>query len=175
MNHICSVVFAAVLLLCVTYSCTSATSGDAAGADPQVLPLVNGIVFRLGASEQVSDSARACQAMWDGLYARTSEQVPLFRCIEGDSAMIFVGLPVRTTLRRLEELNIFGLPDDSVESEREEGVFFYKRHQTDSLTAAEYCQQFENALVCLVATATDSVHSGRLFSREAIANRFKQE
>lgn len=162
------------VLISLIASCSEST-GELSRNTPNYLPLVNGLRLELLDSEQVSDSTVACGEAWSRMYGSTTEQVPLFRCIQGDSSVLYVGLPVRTTLRRLEELNIFGLPKAALLSESEEGVYFYKRHRTDSLIYAEYCRQFNRTLVCVVGATASDGRADSLLNRKSIANRFKQE
>ena len=123
--------------------------------------------------ERPCEDLAASQEAFHALFEDKSDlRIPLFRCIEGDGYTLYLGLPYRTTLQDLIQLNIFDNPPTAAESDVE--AFLYRRHQTDSMVYAEYGRQFDRNLIYLLVAASDTAAVESLLSRDSFTKRFNQ-
>lgn len=137
----------------------------------QQVTLFNKISFKLIDGEKVVKIDDRIEQNFNSFFGSSTVQIPLFRCVQNDDYIIYIGIPYNTTLK---ELALRGIEQSSsktfFEGDSTTEIYMSYTFKKDFLTS--YTRNFDNNLVYVLAVAHSEQLSDTLFNREELSNRF---
>lgn len=135
--------------------------------------LFNDISFKLNEGEEVVDIDSKKKEIFNSYFDKKSVQIPLFRCIESDDYLIFVGIPLNTSIK---DLAYYSLSDTLNQTfyESDSTTYFYKAYSAKKEIIKIYTRSFSNNLVYVFSVSDSATLSDSLFNMKALSNRFKK-
>lgn len=137
----------------------------------QHVNLFNRISFKLIDGEKVLKIDERLEQKFKSFFNNSTVQIPLFRCVQNDNYIIYIGIPYNTSLRELA--------NRSLEQTSSKAFFegdtineIYKSYIKEEDFLTSYIRNFDNNLVYVLAVAHSEQLSDTLFNREEFSNRF---
>jgi hypothetical protein len=133
--------------------------------------LFNGIVFKLNQDEQVVNISGDKRDIFYGYMDKIPVSVPLFRCVETDKYVLFLGIPVGTSIKEMIDSKFSQIRNSPV-IEHDSLTYFYMKHQDDKNYVTEYVKSFDKNMVYVLAISKSITLSDSLFNRKTLDARF---
>lgn len=154
------------LLISFTLSFCTSNQGSS-------VPLFNGLMFQLHDGEEVVSLDPEKKEIFSSYFDKKSIQIPLFKCIKSDSTLIFIGIPLNTSIKELAAHPLTHT-FDQIDSNSDSTTYLYSVYNSENEQLAIYARNFDGNLLYVLATSNIGEGSEPLFSMEALANRFNQ-
>ena len=135
------------------------------------VPLLNNISFKLIDGEKVVEIDDRIEQKYNSHFDSNVIQIPLFRCVQNDSYIIYLGIPYNTSLKELANCSVEQSPTKVI-FEGDSTKEIYKSFVSEKDYVTSYARNFDNNLVYVLAVANSALLSDTLFSREELSNRF---
>ena len=133
--------------------------------------LFNGSSFRLSPFEKVVPITPFLKDAFFLHFDEQAPQIPIYRCIEGDSYKIFIAVPYNTSIEELIKMKLL-CEQDSLVQETDFTSYSFRKYECSSKYVSEYTSKVNNNLIyILTETSLESV-SDSLFTFDNIKNRF---
>lgn len=99
-------------------------------------------------------------------------QIPLYRCIESDSLLIFIGIPFNTSIKELGDIQ---LAENTVKTyfEGDSTTYLLSTYDNDTTHIAIHTQNFSNNLIYLLAVSKIAEFPDFLSKAKSLSARFK--
>ncbi|MFA0964468.1 hypothetical protein AB9P05_21860 [Roseivirga sp. BDSF3-8] len=141
-----------VFIALIMFSCSSTSERE--------IDVFNDITFSVKADEKIVPIDPVIRETFDSHLQDPSIQMPLFRAIQAEGYMIFLAIPVNTSLQELSN-QASGDAD-----------YFYAEKKHNDKAISMYARQFDKNLV-YVLTVSESIElSDSLFNESSLAERF---
>ena len=157
------------LMLCLSISLTIVCCTS---SQEHSLLIFNEIEFDLGEGEEVVEIDLNKKEVFDSYFDEQSIQIPLFRCIQSDGYLIFIGIPFNTSIKELTNDSMTNTLTE-VLFEGDSTNYLYKTYSNEKEEITIHTQNFDNNLVYVLAVSDSPELSDSLFNLNALSNRFK--
>lgn len=157
-----------ILLLFIVLTiicCTSKSESEIA--------LFNDIFFVLTDEEEIISLDAKKKEDFHSYFDNKSIQIPLFRCIKTDNYLIYLGIPINTSINKLAEFKLNHTNNHSF-FESDSSSYFYIAHQNEDNYITEYSIAFDNNLIYILTVSNSRELSDSLFNKKTLSKRFNQ-
>lgn len=138
--------------------------------DTNVL-LFNKISFKLNDGEEVVKIDSEKKDIFNSSFDKNSIQIPLFRCIESERYLIFLGIPFNTSIKELTDYSLNKTFSQTF-FEGDSTNYCYKKYSNEKEKITIYTKNFSDNLVYVLTVSSSSELSDSLFNKKAFSNRF---
>ncbi|WP_154859426.1 hypothetical protein [Cyclobacterium xiamenense] len=135
--------------------------------------LFNDVSFKLNEDEEVADIDPKNKEIFNLFYDKKPVQIPLFRCIQSDDYLIFIGIPFNTSIKELANHGFTSTFNQTV-SKSDSTSYIYKKYSIEQEQITSYTKSFDTNLVYILTVSNSADLSDSLFSINALSNRFKK-
>ncbi len=157
------ILYLSVFLTCL--SCTPKQKGS--------VFLFNDVSFNLIDGEEVATIDSKKKEMYYSHFDESDIQIPLFKCIQSDSYMLYIGIPFNTSIRELNNHNLTQTLNQTF-FEGDSISYFYKTYFGENKNIVVYTKNFDNNLVYVLTVSNSAELSDFLFNIKALSNRFNK-
>jgi len=158
-----------ILLLFVFSTLLSCTSKNEAEVE-----LINGLVFKLIDGEKVKSIDSETKEKYHSYINNTSIQIPLFRCIESDNYVIYIGFPISATIKKLVGLKIEHI-NNPIFFDTDSTSSLYVSHYDELNYITEYFKIVDNNTLFILIVSNSLELSDSLFNIETLSARLKKK
>lgn len=135
--------------------------------------LFNDITFKLNDGEEIISIDSKKKEIFNSYVDKTSIQIPLFRCIKADNYLIFLGIPINTSIKELADYNLAHIKNQSL-FEGDSTSYFYIIHQNEADYITVYSKVFDKNLIYTLTVSNSVELSDSLFNKNALSKRFNK-
>ncbi len=148
----------------------------ACGTDqpPNSVMLFNDIAFELREGEQVQALNRVSQSRYADFIESYPVQIPLYKHIEHNTYLIFIGIPYKASLAELIPLRLYGPDSTSVNFQTDSSTFIFRTYRFSEQYVSEYIRNESGSLIYVLCLNDSKQYPDSLFGKEAWANRFAE-
>jgi hypothetical protein len=134
--------------------------------------LFNKILFKLNDGEEVVKIDSKKKEIFNSYFDKSSIQIPLFRCIEYDSYLIFIGIPFNTNVKELTDYSLAQTLNQTF-FKGDSTNYMYKTYSNEKEQITTYIRNFSTNLVYILTVTNSAILSDSLFNIKELSNRFK--
>lgn len=139
----------------------------------QEVVFFNDIKFKLYDNEEIIDVDSEKKELFSSYFGDTSVQVPLFKCIKGDDYLVFLGIPINTSIKELSNYSLERIKNRS--SFKSDTInFFHIKYRKEDDNITIYSKNFENNLIYVLTAAKSAELSDSLFNKTSLSKRFNK-
>ena len=122
--------------------------------DTNVL-LFNKISFKLNDGEEVVKIDSEKKDIFNSSFDKNSIQIPLFRCIESERYLIFLGIPFNTSIKALTDYSLNKTFSQTF-FEGDSTNYCYKKYSNEKEKITIYTKNFSDNLVYVLTVSSSS-------------------
>lgn len=156
-----------ILYLLVSFTLISCSNNQESG-----LFLFNKVYFNLNQGEKIATLDSSTKALFNSHFANKPIQIPLYRCIKSKNYIIFIGIPLNCSIKKLSGYDFTSSSRQTL-FESDKTNYFYKRFSSEKEQTNIYTRNFNDNLVLLLTISDSSKTSDSLFNINTLSSRFK--
>ncbi len=137
------------------------------------IDIFNNFTFAIKDSETLKPLADEIHKNYDSLIARKELQIPLLKYIESSNYKIYLGIPYKSSLKKISDQELF--PGTlRTAKEEEDGKYIYKTYSAYGSFQAEYAENLDGNLIYILGTSKSKKEADSVFSLKAFSNRIQK-
>lgn len=154
-----------LLLIFISFSCQPEQS------NPQQIPLFNELTFNLLDDEKLVELNDTIKESYFNFSTPDIMQIPLFRYIQGNDYHIYIGLPYRTSLKKIATSIELAQHNTLFESSTTNEQSYFKRYSNNDNYCSEYTVKIGSNTIYILAVTSSINFSETQLNQKMIAKR----
>lgn len=145
-------------------------------SNTEELTLYNDITFDLHKGEKLKEINITLKELYLGYFKKASFQVPLFKIIESEDYILFIGIPYNTSIKELAnyKIKILKPNNEQIKAESDSVSYFYKGHKTNDSVIIEFGHKFDENIIYVLAIVYSN-EKINLFTKTELLKRFNKK
>lgn len=157
-----------ILFLFIVFTLLYCTS-----TDKSEVIFFNNITFELIDGEEIISIDSREKENYHSYFNNTSIQVPLFRCIKSDNYVIYLGIPINTSIKKFADFKLEHT-NNSLFFESDTNSYFYISHQNDHNYISEYSRVVDDNMIYVLTVSNSLELHDSLFNMQTLSKRLNR-